>query len=238
MIYLTVKLIVLIGIILLLCIYISYKRKQFHIKQWKKSLCLEEHSKVFLSVYQETNGFFLSQKARQKQDALDYVYGEIEFVSFSALLSLVGPDEQTIFYDLGCGIGKAVLACAMVYPIEKSVGVEVFSELYFAACNQIKALEGIEEYHELSKKIEFIHGDFFEVNLDEATLIFINATALFNPAWQKLCARIDKLPHLVSVITTSKALCCVNFSVIKKTHVEMSWGVVRAFVHTRKKNIH
>jgi SAM-dependent methyltransferase len=229
---------VLFGIILLLCIYLSYKRKQFHINQWKKSLNLAEHSQVFLSVYQKTNGFFLSQKARQKQDALDYVYGEIEFVSFSALLSLVGPDEHTIFYDLGCGIGKAVLACAMVYPIEKSVGIEVLPELYFAACKQINALKVIEAYRELSKKIEFIHGDFFEVNLDEATLIFINATALFNPTWQKLCARIDNLPYLKCVITTSKALCCVNFSVIKKTQVEMSWGVVRAFVHTRKKNIY
>ena len=68
--------------------------------------------------------------ARQKQDAIEYVYGEIEFLPFIALLSLDKPDSKTVFYDLGSGIGKAVLACAMVYPVHKSVGVELLPELY------------------------------------------------------------------------------------------------------------
>ena len=221
----------------LLCIYIPYKRKQVYIKLWKKSLHLEEHCKVYLQVYEGTNGFVLSQKARKEKDAFDYVYGEIEFFSFIALLSLGRPDEHTIFYDLGSGIGKAVMACAMVYPVRKSVGIEVLPELYFSACKQLAYLKTFEEYKESSKKIEFIQGDFFDLDLNEASFIFINATALFNPSWERLCERLDTLPHLLTVITTSKVLSSENFRVIKETQVEMSWGVVSAFVHTRKKNI-
>lgn len=236
MIYSTFQLLYVVLLLPLLFLYIHDKKKQLRIKQWQKSLNLPEHARVFQQLYQHENGFILSQQARKKQDAIDYVYGEITFVSFLALLSLTKPDEKSIFYDLGCGIGKAVLACAMVFPIRKSVGVEILPELYFAACKQTKQLASIENYEKQTKKIEFILGDFLKVNLDEATIIFINSTALFNPTWKTLCARLEYLPHLTTVITTSKALPSKLFSVVIQTKVEMSWGVVFAFVHVRKKN--
>ncbi|EHL32484.1 class I SAM-dependent methyltransferase [Legionella drancourtii] len=202
----TFQLLYVVPLLPLLLFYIHGKRKQLRIKQWQKSLNLAEHAQFFQRLYQHENGFILSQQARKKRDAIDYVYGEITFLSFLALLSLTKPDENTVFYDLGCGIGKAVLACAMVFPIRKSVGVEILPELYFSACKQAKKLASIKNYAEQTKKIEFILGDFLKVNLDEATIIFINSTALFNPTWKTLCARLEYLPHLTTVITTSKAL--------------------------------
>lgn len=74
---------------------------------------------------------------------MEYAYGEIKFMSFIALLSLTNPDADTVFYDLGSGIGKAVLACSMVFPIRKSVGVELFPELYVDACTRAKDLAKI-----------------------------------------------------------------------------------------------
>lgn len=225
----------LLLLIPLACIYLLCKRKQWRIQQWQKSLNLQEHAQIFQQIYQDTNGFLLSQQARQKSDALEYVYGEIEFLSFLALLSLTRPDEKTVFYDLGCGTGKAVLACAMVYPVQQSIGVELLPELYFAACKQAERLAANKKYTEQAKKIEFILGDFLEVNLNKATTIFINSTALFNPTWGKLCAHLDNLPHLTTVITTSKTLPSKTFTPVIKAQVEMSWGVVCAYIHTKKK---
>lgn len=204
--------------------------------RWQKSLNLTEHARIFQQLYQHENGFMLSKQARKQHDTLDYVYGEISFLSFLALLSLAKPHENTIFYDLGCGIGKAVLACAIVFPIRKSVGVEILPELYFSACKQAKKLASIKNYATPTNKIEFILGDFLEVNLDDANIIFINSTALFNPTWEMLCARLEYLPQLNTVITTSKALPSKLFSVVMQTKVEMSWGIVLAYVHVRKKN--
>ena len=87
-----------------------------------------------------------------------------------------------------------------------------------------------------SQKIEFVLGDFLEVNLEDATMIFINSTALFNPTWEKICSRMEQLEKLTTVITTSKALSSKHFSVIGQTQVAMSWGVVLAYLHVRKKN--
>lgn len=218
-------------------LYLSQKRKQLQIHSWKKSLNLLEHERNFHQLYQDKNGFHLSKQARQNHDELEYTYGEIEFLSFIALLSLANPNEQTVFYDLGAGIGKAVLACAMVYPVQKSVGVELFPQLYDCAYHCAEQLAEIKEYEAKAKKISFILGDFLEVDLDDATFIFINSSALFGPTWEMLCARIDNLPHIKTVITTSKALLSTQFVLIKRTRVTMSWGIVFAYVHLRQKVI-
>lgn len=218
--------------------YYHKKRKLRRIWQWQHSLNLEKHQQVFHQLYHEINGFRLSYLARQKQDAIEFTYGEIEFLPFIALLSLVKPDCDTVFYDLGSGTGKAVLACAMVYPVHQSIGVEILPELYQSACTQSQQLATNPDYLEAVKKIEFISGDFLEVDLSQATLIFINSTTMFGCVWEKLCARLNDLPQLNTVITTSKSLISNNFLPVNCTKIQMSWGVVDAFIHIRKTNLH
>ncbi|KTD01755.1 hypothetical protein Lgor_2132 [Fluoribacter gormanii] len=224
----------LLLVLLTLLLHLRCKRKQRNVNRWQKSLNLQEHAQVFRQIYTDANGFLLSQNARQNHDAMEYAYGEIEFLSFIALLSLTNPDENTIFYDLGSGVGKAVLACSMVFPVRKSAGVELFPELYFDACKRVEQLAAMKNYTAKAKKIQFILGDFLEANLSDATLVFINSTAFFGPIWESLCVKLDKLPHLNTVITTSKTLSCPHFIVTARTKVQMSWGVVFAYIHTRK----
>lgn len=225
-------------LITLLLLSLRQIKKNWRIKRWQRSLNLQQHSLVFHQLYKDVDGFKLSRQARHQHDALEYVYGEIEFLPFIALLSLAKPNNDTVFYDLGCGTGKAVFACALVYPVKKSVGVELLPQLYFSACNQIKKLDKIKDHGIKTKKIEFIQGDFLEVNLNEATFIFINSTGLFSPTWEALCSRLNKLPNLNTVITTSKPLLSTDFSMIISTKIQMSWGVVLAYIHHRKTNFH
>ncbi len=224
----------LLLVLLTLLLHLRCKRKQIDVNRWQKSLNLQEHAQAFRQLYTDANGFLLSQDARREHDAMEYAYGEIEFLSFIALLSLINPDENTVFYDLGSGIGKAVLACSMVFPVRKSTGIELFPELYLDACKRVRQLAAMNNYTEHAKKIQFVLNDFLEANLDDATLVFINSTAFFGPTWEKLCIKLDHLPHLNTVITTSKTLSCTHFTVTACTKVEMSWGIVSAYIHTRK----
>ncbi|WP_115707616.1 hypothetical protein [Legionella sainthelensi] len=224
----------LVIVLLVALLHLHHKKKYFLIKRWQKSLHLQEHSQIFHNLYKTSNGFILSQNARRKHDAMEYSYGEIEFFSFIALLSLINPNEHTVFYDLGSGTGKAVIACGMVFPVQKSIGIELFPELYLHSCQQVEQLAAIKQYERQAQKIKFRLGDFLEANLNDATLIFINSTAFFGPTWEKLCFKIDYLPHLTTIITTSKPLSCVHFKLLKHTKVKMSWGVVSAYIHTRK----
>lgn len=233
-IYPTLGLLFFLLLLLLIVHYVLHRNKRNKIQRWKKSLQLPAHAQVFQQIYREVDGFSLSRLARKKQDSIDYTYGEIEFLPFIALLSMIKPDHDTVFYDLGSGIGKAVIACAMVFPVRKSVGIEILPELYSSACEQIQKLAANPNYTKQVKKIQFIKGDILDADLSEATLIFINATTFFGTTWETICTRLNNLPHLKTVITTSKELPNSNFTLVNRTKLQMSWGVVLAFTHHRK----
>ena len=119
----------------------EYLRKQITIYRWISRHHLREKEEIFNQLYADVNGFMLSKQCRQVSDAPEYVYGEIEWLSFAALLSLCDINERTIYYDLGSGTGKSVLACAMLYNVQKSCGIELFTELHVAAMHQAMSLQ-------------------------------------------------------------------------------------------------
>lgn len=213
----------------------QYQRHIAHtrIRRWKNQLNLDKHALVFERIYSSVDGFKLSRHARQKQDALEYVYGEIDFISFIALLSLAKPSPQTIFYDLGSGVGKAVIASAMVFNLKKCCGIELFYEMHSAAVSQKQKLAALSSYAEKSNAMYFIHGDILTTDFHDATLIFINATAFFGDHWRHINDQLTKTIHCQTVITTSKKLISNAFIVVNATKVRMSWGIVNAYVHHR-----
>lgn len=205
----------------------------WRIRRWRRQLQLPGHAAVFQQLYLPVDGFALSKAARKEKDDLSYVYGEIEFEPFIALLSLVRPNQNTRFIDLGSGTGKAVLAAMMVFDLQESTGIERFANLHQAACERRDLLIQNPRYQHLRDKIQFIHADFLQANLAEATLIFVNATAFFGPLWQEISQKLDTLANCQTIISTSKPLNCENYSLLRHTRVEMSWGSVEAFIHQR-----
>ncbi len=225
--------ILLIFLFILLALSCPHWWRQITVKRWKNALGLDKAQSVFTHLYANVDGFSLSREARGEHDAYDYVYGEIDFMSFIALLSLVKPDSKTVFYDLGSGTGKAVLACAMVFNVQESNGIELFRSLHNAACKQQQALYSLPDYVPTCKIIHFIHGDFLHVSFNNATLVYINATGFFGTTWIALSERLAQTTSCNTVISTSKALKSHAFIVIKITTVQMSWGLVKAYIQQR-----
>ncbi len=211
----------------------SYWGRDITIKRWRALLELDKHQSVFESLYAAVDGFTLSRAARGEQDAMEYIYGEIDFPSFIALLSLVKPDNQTVFYDFGSGTGKAVLACAMVFDVRESNGIELFGPLHNAACDQQKALYSLPDYTPTCKTIHFVHDDFLHANFSNATLVYIDATGFFGPTWIAISERLAQTPSCTTVITTSRPLKSDTFIITRITDVQMSWGVVKAYIQQR-----
>ena len=179
--------------------------RTFEIYRWRRALALDAHYKVYQQLFAPIDGFSLSREARRRHDAMEYVYGEIDFFSFIALLSQAKPDNKTLFYDLGSGTGKAVFACAMVFDVQESHGIECFSSLHHAAEDRRNTLARRPGYAKTAKKIHFLKDDFFNANLSQATLIFINATGFFGQRWADLSEKIEQSTQCAGVITTSKA---------------------------------
>jgi len=223
----------LLFLILILLAFSGKLQKKIRVKRWRKTLNLEHHAHIFQQLYDEIDGFALSRKARAAEDSMEYVYGEIVFEPFIALLSLCKPDSSTVFYDLGSGTGKAVLGSMMVFPLTKAYGIELFPTLHEAALLQQQSLKKIPEYKEKAQRIEFRNENFHDTNLKDATLVFINSTTFFGKTWDTLSKQLEQINPGCMVISTSKPLHSKGFVTLHKTRVAMSWGVVLAYIQQR-----
>ncbi|CDZ76045.1 Histone methylation protein DOT1 [Legionella massiliensis] len=229
-------LLILIVIVIIVVAFLCNKnsRRKLNIIRWRKALSLNKHAAVFEQLYADVDGFSLSRQERTVSDSPEYVYGEIIFEPFIALLSLCQPNPSTVFYDLGSGTGKAVLACSMVFNVKKSCGIELFPGLHNAATSQQQRLMLKTEYQENGSCIEFKNNDFLQVELTDASLVFINATAFLGEVWLAISKHLEQLKPGALVISTSKPLRSKQFLTIHKTKVAMTWGIVSAFIQQRQ----
>lgn len=222
---------IIIILLIILLIQPFSRWNAFKIWRWQRSLALKKHISIFNVVTNDIDGFALSRKARTRGDAFEYVYGEIDFKSFVALLTLTKPNQHTVFYDLGSGIGKAVFACSMVFQVKKSCGIELFYELHNAAKTIQSKLLNIGEYVDKAQQIYLVNENFIHANFEDATLIFINSTGYFGETWVALNNKLEKLSQCPIIITTTKPLSSKSYQVKQETYVQMSWGIVKAYIH-------
>ena len=103
-------------------------------------------------------------------------YGEIDFFSMADVYYTIknryGGFPNGIFYDLGSGMGKCVIASALLMNFDKCKGIEILKGLYeFSLKINQKFHEDFPGILEKNKhlwdnftEIEFIQGDMFEYN--------------------------------------------------------------------------
>ena len=204
------------------------------LRQWQRALKLDVLAPVFDTLYAPVNGFALSRMARNGRDAPEYTYGEICFLPFIALMAKAGMAQSSVFWDLGSGTGKAVVACAMVFGVQKSAGVECFVELHEAAVGVRKRLIQTEGFEALSHTLYFECASFLNTDFFDATHVFINASALSGDTWTQLVLMLQHLSEGSVVVITSKRLPPAYFELADALLVEMSWGFAQAFLYKRR----
>ena len=83
----------------------------------------------------------IERESHSGTSGMTLTYGEIDFYSMAEVYYTIenryGGMPKGIFYDLGSGIGKCVLASALLFPFEKCKGIEILEGLYEIS-NQLK----------------------------------------------------------------------------------------------------
>lgn len=222
-------------ILLLLLLWRPYLKKKYKRHRWMHALNLKQHHRVFNDIYADVNGFTLSKSARAQHDAIELTYGEIEFTSFIALIAMTKPSTKSRFYDLGSGVGKPIMASAMVFDMASYCGIERLEPLHQAACLVTERLSTFPAYTEKVKKITWLNDDYAHIDLSAASLIFINATALFGEVWAHLNHQLQtQTSKGTIIITTSKPLLpSMPHRLIKSTVIHVSWGVINAYIQEK-----
>lgn len=81
-----------------------------------------------------------------------------------AMLKLAGAGPDDVVYDLGCGDGRILIVAVKEFNVKKAIGIEIDKEKYKLALSRVRE-EGVED------RVEIIHGDFFDVDISNATLV-------------------------------------------------------------------
>jgi hypothetical protein len=104
--------------------------------------------------------------SRGSDEDIALTYGEIDYFSFLDIMEAVNPKQGDKFFDLGCGTGKCMIACALNFASLATVeGLEISSYLY-NICDQIclkfkkESTESTNDVNHLSLKAHY--GDIVE----------------------------------------------------------------------------
>ncbi|HAT7073064.1 TPA: hypothetical protein JAN90_09905 [Legionella pneumophila] len=162
----------------------------------------------------------------------EFIYGEIDFLSFYTILEQATPSTQDIFYDLGSGSGKAVLSTMLFFNVNKSIGIELLPPLYEQsntllkkATQQFQQLDVEKEYLPQMERIQFINDSFLHYDFGDASIIYVAATCLTDATWDELISKMARLKSGSRIIVATRIINHEQFEPIYQGVELMSWGL-------------
>ena len=94
-------------------------------------------------------------------DEMSLTYYEVEYLPFQTLLYDIGAVDGQIFYDLGCGVGKALVAASLSgIRFMKCIGVEILPSLSSTAQAIVNTLSSVQHL----KSITHSHHSHYRGN--------------------------------------------------------------------------
>jgi len=194
-------------------------------RNYAQNLRYKKFKPILTKLYQNVNAYKISVNYRKEQEIVgdNFVYGEIMFTTFANILNITAPQNGEIFYDLGCGAGKAVFTTSLLYEYLDVRGVEYLDPLYELCCNLLGKFRTLVN-NKHPNNVRFIHANLLDVDFSDADIIFINATCFDHETWKKITHSFEQLKKGARVIISTKKLDSDLFNLIHTGMHLMSWG--------------
>lgn len=180
---------------------------------------------LFKSLYDNVNGYEVSRIAHKKlTNGENFLYGEITFYDWKIIVDRINPKKDGVFFDLGCGTGKAIIASHLLFNFRKSIGIELLEGLYSAALEIKENLEKTEQKND-GRELQFVKENIFDVDLSEADLIFLNYPLKKEQDFLRLEEKfLSELKPGTKIIATIRALKNPSFKSLGRHKYKFSWG--------------
>jgi SAM-dependent methyltransferase len=170
-----------------------------------------------------------------------FVYGEIEYASFEATLRKIRDElrpGQDVFYDLGSGAGRPVVAAAVLFPFRACRGVELLAGLSRLA-REAKGLVEAAEWTlgHARPAVDFYEGDITDLKFHDWTadgdVVLVNSTCFDDDLLKAVADLAEGLRPGAVVITFTRPLPSPLFTIVDEELHQMSWGGATVFVQRR-----
>lgn len=192
-------------IALALCVLVIYGGYCLYAKNSSSKIySTQDAIDIMDDVYGKSSGFGISGDERKmiEDKGGNPTYGEITAKGLEQLIEHFKNNLQAhdVFYDLGSGIGKVATQVALTTPA-RAVGIEL-SPTRHAIAAHIKD-ELVQKNILANDKLRFIEGNILDVNLNNATVIFMCSTCFSDELMKKITENIYNIPHThaIQVIT-------------------------------------
>ena len=196
---------------------------------------IKRRYEIFRGIFAQLDGSSISQNAREDGgiDGAEFTYGEIEFLHFLPLLKLAAPGSGGVFWDLGCGIGKPLIAAAISgMQFREIYGVELLEGLYVAAKS------AVEQYCDVIKpgkaaNFKLFCQDMTEIDWSDADLVYISSVCFPEALMKKLKEQGRKLKKGARIIALNDWKDEQHFKTIHMLKVKMTWGKANIYIAER-----
>jgi len=209
-----------------------------------------------------TIGRAASRRDREDPDGPEFhkqrylTYNEIEFeaigVAIEKIKKIYGqPGKGTsgigvlqhkggVFYDLGCGTGKVLIAATCMHQFDNCWGIELLGSLVVIASDLIRSynvrgkqlLERENDTH-----CSIIHGDFLifktSKNWTNGDVVFCNCASFDDDIMAKLADLAEYMKIGSFFITVSKKLPSSEWVVVDHSMLPISFGEATVYIHQK-----
>lgn len=164
-------------------------------------------------------------------------YGEIDFNSISEVFYTIIHRYQLpsgIFYDLGSGMGKCVIAASLLHNFSKCKGIEILQGLY--ECSLKTQSKFQEHFNTLPSSIksrccgdiEYINADILNYNWTDASIIFANSTC-FGSDMMKEIGKVELNIGVIGISFT-EVFIGDGWIILESIRKNMSWGQATVYI--------
>lgn len=179
----------------------------------------------FESPYKISKLFLKNQKQKQI-----YTYGETPLSSMETIASICGIKKEDHIYDLGCGRGRVSFWLHAFYQC-KVTGVD-YIDTFTQTANKIRSKLQL-------KNLQFINKNFLDLNLNDASVIYLYGTMLTQNEIEALIKKFETVPPETKIITVSYPLNDYTdqncYEIMNHFSVPFPWGIADVYIQTRKK---
>jgi hypothetical protein len=178
---------------------------------------------VLQYLYKGIDGFDISraEEKRVRASRSSATYGEIMPAATFELLDALELGNDDVFYDLGCGVGKVVVAAALTTSARRCVGVELATNRL--ACARKVVARGRREGLIPQRRVVFRHDDIAHTRLDDATVMYTCSTAFPTPFTRAVMRRVAAIGRPVTFASSQVLDDHPAFTLLRTLRLDMSW---------------
>lgn len=186
---------------------------------------------IFNSLYSDINGYDVSNNARKEfsGETANLLYGELPFQTWKKVVERTNPKPDGVFFDLGSGTGKIVIASYLTFNFKKCVGIELLDGLHSKSVEVKTNFENNfrrEIENQLKgREMQLIKQSFFDTDLREADFIFMNHPFKDGPDFMRIEEKfLDELKPGTKITTIIRSLKNPAFKQHGSQSHQFSWG--------------